>query len=198
MHVTLRTTPPRQILLMTYGSIATLWRYVDPSKYDRLRRYAPKTYIPKCLYAGKWAASIVSNTFIVTKNTNYNSSTPSQKQTAWCKNFTLSVDCNAYVFQRSEDDTIACKPSNLLWKTAICQHWKAGQCTQGADCPYAHGQSELRQLPKFSLCSKFLKGECPHPSSKVICHWCFETLKRWKQCSCSRSKNSVHLWLKLP
>ena len=162
-------------LLMTHGSIAS--SYVDEVNLTGWGDMPLKTYIPWSFNVGK-IGSFRSFEHIhkVTKNTNYNSSTLSWKQTLWSRNFILSVDCNVYVFQRSEDDTIACKPSNLLWKTAICQHWKAGQCTQGADCPYAHGQSELRQLPKFSLCSKFLKGECPHPSSKVICHWCFETL----------------------
>lgn len=34
-----------------------------------------------------------------------------------------------------------------FWKTKICMSWLAHNCTQGANCRYAHGKSELRQIP---------------------------------------------------
>ncbi|KAL0050976.1 hypothetical protein WJX82_011428 [Trebouxia sp. C0006] len=35
-------------------------------------------------------------------------------------------------------------PDPALYKTVICRNWRAGHCTYGARCSFAHGASELR------------------------------------------------------
>ena len=48
----------------------------------------------------------------------------------------------------------------------MCQNFMAGRCNSGMNCPFAHGETELRSTPnlyKTSLCLLFLKtGNCVH------------------------------------
>ncbi len=37
-------------------------------------------------------------------------------------------------------------PDPALYKTVICRNWRAGHCTYGARCSFAHGASELRSV----------------------------------------------------
>ncbi|CAE7213990.1 ZFP36, partial [Symbiodinium necroappetens] len=83
-------------------------------------------------------------------------------------------------------------------KTKMCEFHKEGRCKYGADCAFAHTESELQQAPdlrKTRLCRAFLQGKCNdsdckfahgeeelrawHPSGKprkifvpAIQHWC--------------------------
>mmetsp|Transcript_28996 Transcript_28996/g.68991 ORF Transcript_28996/g.68991 Transcript_28996/m.68991 type:complete len:228 (+) Transcript_28996:65-748(+) len=48
-------------------------------------------------------------------------------------------------------------------KTKMCEFHKEGRCKYGADCAFAHTESELQQAPdlrKTRLCRAFLQGKC--------------------------------------
>ncbi|CAK8999319.1 unnamed protein product [Durusdinium trenchii] len=54
-----------------------------------------------------------------------------------------------------------------LWKTRMCEFWKANKCQKGEACSYAHGEADLRPSPDFertSVCPAFLHhGRCDKP-----------------------------------
>ena len=49
----------------------------------------------------------------------------------------------------------------LLKKTVLCQYWKEGRCHKSIDgCSYAHGEKDIKPLPKYELCQKNLRKQC--------------------------------------
>ncbi|CAE7206610.1 mex-5 [Symbiodinium sp. CCMP2456] len=54
-------------------------------------------------------------------------------------------------------------------KTKMCEFHKEGRCKYGADCAFAHTESELQQAPdlrKTRLCRAFLQGKCDDSDCK--------------------------------
>lgn len=55
------------------------------------------------------------------------------------------------------------KSSNSAFKLQLCQRWKAGFCSNGKNCNYAHGVQELPASYKSALCYHWESaGKCPH------------------------------------
>ncbi|CAK0894343.1 unnamed protein product, partial [Prorocentrum cordatum] len=57
-----------------------------------------------------------------------------------------------------------------LAKTEICKFFLSSRCVKGAQCPYAHSPSEIREKPdlgKTSMCRDFLTtGNCTNPGCR--------------------------------
>ena len=66
---------------------------------------------------------------------------------------------------------------NDLYKTELCRSWiETGACRYGSKCQFAHGQEELRPLPrhpkyKTKVCKNFAEnGSCPYGSRCRFIH----------------------------
>ncbi|KAI9498443.1 hypothetical protein BDB00DRAFT_755050, partial [Zychaea mexicana] len=58
---------------------------------------------------------------------------------------------------------------SVLYKTEYCRNWtELGQCRYGKKCRYAHGDGELRTVPRHSryktqICRAYhVDGACPY------------------------------------
>ncbi|KAF8429671.1 hypothetical protein EV426DRAFT_557052 [Tirmania nivea] len=57
---------------------------------------------------------------------------------------------------------------NPLYKTEMCRNWsEMGHCRYGRTCQFAHGRTELRQVPrhnqwKTKTCGAWLNGTCSY------------------------------------
>merc|ERR1719428_685921 len=62
---------------------------------------------------------------------------------------------------------------NPMWKTRLCKFVSSGQCSNGKDCIYAHGEEELRSSPDFtktSMCPMILQGKTCRKSNCRFAH----------------------------
>lgn len=65
-------------------------------------------------------------------------------------------------------------------KTELCRYYRTG-CRLGSECPFAHGQQELRQVPnlgKTSLCTAYENGTCPYKADRCTFAHGREELRR--------------------
>ncbi|CUS11887.1 unnamed protein product [Tuber aestivum] len=68
------------------------------------------------------------------------------------------------------------KKTNALYKTEMCRNWnEVGDCRYGRSCQFAHGQKELRAVPrhgqwKTKTCLAWLHGGCTYGSRCCYAH----------------------------
>lgn len=61
-----------------------------------------------------------------------------------------------------DDQDCSGKLAFLLRKTTPCSFYPRGTCANGDGCRYAHGDHELKEMPKWEMCERYMEGECPH------------------------------------
>ncbi|CAK0825959.1 unnamed protein product [Prorocentrum cordatum] len=61
-----------------------------------------------------------------------------------------------------------------LWKTRLCNFHASGGCRNSSECPFAHGEGDLRPSPDFertSVCPALLsRGQCDRPGCRYAHH----------------------------
>lgn len=89
-------------------------------------------------------------------------------------------------------DKKAHKIRSQFFKTQVCRFHRKGYCRNGGNCAFAHGDDNVAPPPdltKTSLCTRWVRGECPLPSHEcVFAHGhqelrVTETFKRTSMCS---------------
>ncbi|KAI8082820.1 uncharacterized protein BX664DRAFT_284558, partial [Halteromyces radiatus] len=90
---------------------------------------------------------------------------------------TTSIDhCIPTIYDGSNNTSVNPKKSHL-YKTEYCRNWsELGVCRYGKKCRYAHGDEELRMVPKHNryktqICRAYhLEGTCLYGSRCTFIH----------------------------